>query len=59
MLFTISPVSYLDMSKFAVLEAEWLRQRAVTIARDTSATSFSQCLLIQGVRMIGNPSEAG
>ena len=48
-----------NVSKFAVMEAEWLLRRAVTIVRDTSATSSSHILMIQSVRMIGNPSEAG
>ena len=41
------------VSKFDVLEAEWLLLRDVTIVRDTSAASSPQRLTI------GNPNEAG
>ena len=46
------------LSKFTVLEAEWLLRQAVTIVRDISATSSSHSLMIQSVCMIRNPSEA-
>ena len=46
-------------SRYAVLEAARFLPRAVTIVRDTSATSSSQSLMIQSVCIIGNPSEAG
>ena len=45
-------------SRYAVLEAEWLLPRAVTIVRNTSATSSSQSLMKQSVCIIGNPNEA-
>ena len=46
------------LTKFTMLEAEWLLRRAVTIVRDTSVTSSSESLIIQSVCMIGNPSES-
>ena len=46
------------VSKFVVLEAEWLLRRAVTIVMDTSAPSSPQTSMIQNVCMIGNPNEA-
>ena len=45
------------VAKFAVLETEWPLQLVVSIVGDTSATGYSQSLVIQSVCMIGNPSE--
>ena len=42
---------------YAVLEAERLLRRAVTIVRETSATSSSQNLMVQSGCIIGNLSE--
>ena len=45
--------------KFALLEAEFLLRRAVTIVRDTSAINSSRSLMIQSMCMVETRAKPG